>query len=384
MRDRVKVLAIFGNVAHYGQERANIQVFSLLKEAGYDILLAVNQQGFHWHLQPEIEKRGLKYKKVNFPWNYRKTLEYKHIKSMIVNTIKCNRQIKKLIKEFQPDRIHVCNDNHVLGLMPTLYFTKIPIIYRLGDKPSAHLSSFHRFAWKHVIIPKVNQFVCISRFIRSELLKVGSKHNKIDIIYNYPPKRLLENDETLPAIDNNVLTFTFIGQISKDKGVDILVEAFLRLCAVHKNCRLLLAGGLEFNEVFVEGLKKRVAAAGMEGKIKLLGKVKTISKLFEITDINVIPSVYEEPLSNVIVEAKTYKTASIVFDSGGLPELVSHRHDGYIVKDKTIEGLLSAMIYYIENKESIEIQSINAFQSLVKLGITYEQFKTKWLSVYNG
>ena len=55
-----KILAVFGNVAFYGQERANLQVFELLKNSGFDLLLAVNTFGFHWHLQSEVEARDLR------------------------------------------------------------------------------------------------------------------------------------------------------------------------------------------------------------------------------------------------------------------------------------------------------------------------------------
>ena len=37
-----KILAVFGNVAFFLQERANLQVFKLLRNFGCDLLLVVN------------------------------------------------------------------------------------------------------------------------------------------------------------------------------------------------------------------------------------------------------------------------------------------------------------------------------------------------------
>ncbi|WP_047551026.1 glycosyltransferase family 4 protein [Psychroserpens sp. Hel_I_66] len=378
-----KVLGVFGNVAFYGQERANLQVFELLKNSGYDVLLAVNDLGFKWHLQDEVEARDLPYKKMRFSWDLRKTLKFKSIKAYFINIPKSNRQLSQLIKDYQPDYIHVCNDTHVMTLLPVLLRTKIKLIYRLGDKPSGHLSKFHRFLWKHYIIPRVDAFVCISKFVAAEVIKLGCPEEKITIIYNFPPKRLAEHsEEKLPERDESVVTFTFIGQLSKDKGIHLLVEAFIEYVMVYPNCRLLIAGSLKHNPDFTKQLIHQVENSGFQHKVLFLEQVKDIAALFAITDVNVIPSVYEEPLSNVIVEAKVHEKASIVFASGGLPELVSHKIDGYIISNKTVSSLVEAMTYYYEHQELIEHHGQEALKSMERLEISYPNFLEKWSQVY--
>ena len=43
MKKNNRVLAIFGNVANFGQERSNTEVFRLLVNNGYDVLTLVNK-----------------------------------------------------------------------------------------------------------------------------------------------------------------------------------------------------------------------------------------------------------------------------------------------------------------------------------------------------
>nr|WP_321222071.1 glycosyltransferase family 4 protein [uncultured Psychroserpens sp.] len=378
-----KVLAVFGNVAFYGQERANIQVFELLKNSGFDVLLAVNDFGFQWHLQPEIDARGFNYKKMRFSWNLRKTFKFKILKAYLINIPKSNYQLYKLIKSFKPDFLHVCNDTHVMTLLPVLLRTKTRLIYRLGDKPTGYLSRVHKFLWSRLIIPRVDSFVCISQFVANELIKLGCSKDKITIIYNFPPKRITENSrDNLPRRDASKITFTFIGQLSKDKGVDLLVEAFMKLQGNYPNCRLLIAGGLKHNQEFANDLISLVDKAGFNDKIMFLDQVKQIDKLFDITDVNIIPSVYQEPLSNVIVEAKSFGKCSIVFPSGGLPELVSHKEDGYITENKTVQALLEGMTYYCENISLIPSHGNKALKSINTLEISFEDFQQKWKQVY--
>ncbi|MFB9054529.1 glycosyltransferase family 4 protein [Formosa undariae] len=377
-----KILAIFGNVALFGQERANIQVFEILKDAGHDILLAVNDRGFQWHIQPEIEKRNLKFKKIRFSWNLKKTKSFKTIKMYFTDIFKSNFQLFKLIKEYNPDVIHVCNDTQVLTLLPVLLFTSIPIIYRLGDIPPIKSISY-RFIWSKLITKRINKFVCISEFVKSELLKINPVLNNIDIIYNLPTKRIILNTEEdqLPKKDSNLITFVYIGQINEIKGVRILVNAFEDLNDRFANTRLLLAGDTE-HSVLAKELMKEANLIKYKNRIQFLGKVNNIDALLNIGDIGVFPSIYNEPLSNVIGEAKKNGKASIIFNSGGMPELVQHNYDGYISKTKNKEGLLEGLTYYVENPEQLKIQGDNALKSLVSLGLNMNSFTSKWLKVY--
>ncbi|MGC1632622.1 MAG: glycosyltransferase, partial [Gelidibacter sp.] len=201
-----KILGVFGNVAFYGQERGNLQVFELLQDAGFEMLLAVNDLGFQWHIQSEVEARNLAYKKIRFSWDLRKTLDLKVLKGYIVNIPSSNYQLYKLIKYYKPDYIHVCNDTHVMILLPVLLLNKTKLIYRLGDKPSSYLSAFHHYLWKRFIIPRVNSFVCISNYIKQELTKLDCPEDKITVIYNFPPKRIKLLDDDLPKRNNDYIT----------------------------------------------------------------------------------------------------------------------------------------------------------------------------------
>ena len=94
-----------------------------------------------------------------------------------------------------------------------------------------------------------------------------------------------------------------------------------------------------------------------------------------------VPSVYEEPLSNVINEAKVNGRLSIIFNKGGMPELVEHLSTGYVCKTASSKCLYEALTYYYNNKEQIVIQNEKAKQSVIELGLTTELFAKKWLNV---
>lgn len=66
-----------------------------------------------------------------------------------------------------------------------------------------------------------------------------------------------------------------------------------------------------------------------------------------------------------------------------MPELIDHKVDGFICKSKDAEGLLEGINYYLDNQSLIGEHGDNAFNSLLKLGITYDNFKKQWLSIYH-
>ena len=369
-----KVLAIFGNVALYGQERANIEVFDLLKSNGFDVTVLVNNRGFHWHLQPEFDSRNLKYEKVTFCWNFRFTRSLKAMLLYIIDPVKSNLEVYKKWKKLKPDYIHIANDFQYTLLLPFLLLIKTPIIFRLGDKPvTAYL--FQKWAWK-LICKRTNHFIFISNFIRKKACLISDVSYKCSLIYNVPTSRIITEQAVLKK-ETSYFYILYVGQISKDKGVDVLLNTVTKLIKTRNKVKLILAGNITNNKIFDQFTQEDTSE-----HITFLGQVKNVNYLYEICDIHIAPSVYEEPLSNVVGEAKLNGKASIVFDSGGLAELVTNNIDGYVCKEPTEEALEIEILKCIKNKNHLTNMHQNALLSIKTKKLTKDIFNKKWLTVY--
>lgn len=375
-----KILAVFGNVALFGQERSNIHVFNTLQENNYDILLLVNDRGFHWHLQPEVDAHKLKYHKIRYPWNFKKTKKLKSLWLYLIDTISYNFQFFKAYRKFNPDYIHIANDFFFMTLSPALLLIKCPIIFRLGDKPTTRYF-YEKWLWKHFIIKRTTHFVCISNYVATELQKIQSSFTNYTIIYNIPTSRKANSNEILPVINKQVFTVLFVGQINEIKGVHLLFDAAIHLLESNRKVRFIFAGQLFQSELYAK-IEKSIHYKKNKSSIIFTDKIQNINYLYQISDILVVPSIGEEPLSNVVGEAKLAGCPSIVFKSGGLPELISHNRDGYICKSKSTEELVIAINYYYENPSVLQEHRTNAFNSIQELGLTPENFLRKWTSVY--
>ena len=84
-----------------------------------------------------------------------------------------------------------------------------------------------------------------------------------------------------------------------------------------------------------------------------MGQVDDPTAFYAKSLIHIAPSITEEPLGMVVLEAKKVGTPSIVFPSGGLPEMVRHRIDGYVCRDKTPEALVEAIEWMMSDRDRL-------------------------------
>lgn len=382
---KTRILAVFGNVAYMGQERANIFVLDLLQKSGKaECLLAVNDRGVQWYVQPHLEAAGLRFHKMRFCWNLKKTLNLRHWWLHVTDIIKGNFQFYQIWKEFKPDYIHCGNAFQIMTLLPVLSRIHTPVIFRLGDEPVQRFA-VECWLWRR-LAAKVDRVVCISRFILKSLLTVADVSAKARVIYNYPPERAPRSapDPRIPAAAPDRFTVIYLGQIAEIKGVDLMVEAAIRFLERHPDSRFIIAGPAEppQHQLLAQRLISQVATLRLGDRIIFTGTVEDVPTLIEQGQVHICPSVFAEPLSNVVPEAKIAHRPSIIFPSGGLPELVKHQVDGYICSEKTVSAILEALEYYHALPDWGGAQGEAAFRSLEVLGITREHFVNSWMEVY--
>lgn len=121
--------------------------------------------------------------------------------------------------------------------------------------------------------------------------------------------------------DEDVFTFTFVGRIVGDKGINELVEAFTKLNDLYPHTRLKLVGPLESHLDPISELAYNSIKAN--NHILLTGNLhgdKLIEEYVK-SDCIVMPS-YREGFPNTVLEAGAMGLPSIVTDINGSREIV--------------------------------------------------------------
>jgi glycosyltransferase involved in cell wall biosynthesis len=382
MTRSLRILVLFGNIPLLGQERSNIQVMKSLQDAGAEVLFVTNDEYGHESIQPSLDSLSLKWTEARFPRLLGHSFSLLEWADRIVRIVRYNVGVRRAIEAFAPTHIHIANENHLLAALPVLLTVDKPVIYRLGDEPRDH-RGIYRWLWRNVYGPRITRIVCISQFIARRLEEVARRCADA-VIYNFPPDRALSAGSfSLPEFEG--MTFGYMGQLSRQKGVDILFDVAFDLCSQRQDMRFVFAGDYSWKNDFAKGLIARAESAGLSDRLIFPGFVEDIPALLSEVDVHICPSVWEEPLGNVIVEAKRAALPSVVFPSGGIPELIEHEINGYICASKTHSELVKGLQLYLEGgRHLMSAHGEAARASLERLGITRERFTKAWLKVYES
>jgi glycosyltransferase involved in cell wall biosynthesis len=163
--------------------------------------------------------------------------------------------------------------------------------------------------------------------------------------------------------------------------VPLLLAAAERLIEGGENLVLWLLGDPSWGSKLLDTLRKEVRAKGLQDRIVFLGYVECVVTLLSRSDVHVCPSIFREPLSNVVVEAKSCGKPSVVFPSGGLPELIEHEVDGFVCRDCTIEALVEGLRYFLADEQVRQRAGLAAKKSLEER-FGRNRFQRQWAEVF--
>lgn len=181
--------------------------------------------------------------------------------------------------------------------------------------------------------------------------------NGVDLIY-YDPSLFVDEQYRIKKqlnIKRSDFVFIFVGRLVRDKGINELVEAFLKLNL--KNTKLLLVGAFEneLDPLHVEVLRKIKESSD----IISVGFQQDVRPFFGISDALVFPS-HREGFPNVVLQAGAMELPSIVSDINGCNEIIIEGQNGTIIPAKDIETLIEAMRNFVEKKEYYDNLKQNA------------------------
>lgn len=159
------------------------------------------------------------------------------------------------------------------------------------------------------------------------------------------------------AVESQVLTFVFVGRVVREKGINELVAAFVRLNMEYPDIRLLLVGPYEDNLDPVSPEIKRLIDECEA--IEAVGAQKDVRPFYEQSDVLVFPS-YREGFPNVVIEAGAMDLPSIVTDINGSREIIESGKNGVIVPPRDEQALFEAMKWMAEHPDDRKNMAENA------------------------
>ncbi len=214
-----------------------------------------------------------------------------------------------------------------------------------------------------VSICKIIQKALLQSKIKSELI-----YQSIDLPEKIPELKFTKN-------------ILYAGRLSKEKGVDYLINAMRIVKRDVPEAKLLIAGdGRE--RAKLEHLVKELK---LEDSVRFLGWLskEQLKKLYEDVDFIVLPSIWQEPFGLTGLEAMSYGRPAIAFDVGGISEYVDNGQNGFLVKVLETKTLARKIIELLKNEDLLEKFSKNSLKKSKEFSdeIFFERIKNLYIKL---
>ena len=148
--------------------------------------------------------------------------------------------------------------------------------------------------------------------------------DRLSVIYNGvagPPPDTAERRRTGPPVVG------YIGRIAPEKGLIAFLNAARFILRVIPECRFAVHGAAIFGESDYEA-EVRFAAAGLP--VQFAGWTSNVYDALSGVDVLLVPSTAQEATTRVILEAFAAGVPVVAFGSGGIPEVITTGHDGFL------------------------------------------------------
>lgn len=308
--------------------------------------------------------------------------------------IKAPLRIKKLHKKEEFQVIHGHSGYPAVGLISGT-------AGRLINRPSIHtlycpVDSNVRLA--KLYLSQVDMIIAISENIKKSLEKIKISAQKIKVI---PPaintavfnpltsgKELRENLK----IDKDDNVILFVGNLTKTKGIDILLEAMKDVIHRFPEVKLLITSELPHKdyEKREHEIKFKIEHFDLKTNIVRFGIIKNMAELMAASNILVAPFLDTDGPSDYplpVLEAMGVGKAVIASNVGGIPEIVSNMENGILIEPMDVNSLSNAMMTLLEddklrhelgkNASTFVLNNFSIEKITKKMEVVYEEVRRR-------
>ncbi len=190
----------------------------------------------------------------------------------------------------------------------------------------------------------------------------------VRVIYNGVSVPRSVQPMNLRAMYNTGDNFIFAaaGRLCHEKGFDILIESAAILKREGLPIRFLVAG----EGSLLDELRARATELDVTEQVRFIGFVDTPLPFIKGANAFVLPS-RMEGMPNVVLEAMALGVVPIAAAVNGVPELISHGENGFIVAPQNAKTLADGIRYVFEHRDMLEQIGENG-KSTVEAKFTFE------------
>ncbi|WP_261179975.1 1,4-alpha-glucan branching protein domain-containing protein [Anaerobacillus sp. CMMVII] len=200
---------------------------------------------------------------------------------------------------------------------------------------------------------EASMVIVCSHYMKDEVINIFQLPlDKIAIIPNGVDREMVIGNASSSwkltyGSENDIYIFS-VGRIVKEKGFQTIIDAAPMIISRHSNVKFIIAG----KGPLLEDYRSQVIEKKLEKHVYFIGFVEDHQRneIFQGCDICLFPSYYE-PFGIVALEGMIVGKPTIVSDTGGLGEIITHEKTGVTIYPQDVQSLTNQVINLIENQE---------------------------------
>ncbi len=362
-----------------GAERVMLLILAQLNSDRFELQLLCPAEG---ELQKQAKAAGVACATVqhlNARFTWRLDLLFRYLASF-VSVI---RQTRAHVASSKPELIHANSIRAGLVISAATIGLRVPIVWHVHDLLPRHpISTLIRLFV--VLLPPV-RIVAVSEVagnrLRGNLLRWFSRRVRIKVIHN------AVDLERLRTANGEVNTFSkelrlragdarigIVGNLTPVKGQLGLLTAFADVLKQIPNAALVIVGSTMFNrdDGYQESLVSQAKALGITNRVRFLGQRRDVPRIMHSLDLLVLNSTSEAfPL--VALEGQACGVPVLSTSVGGVPELISHGQNGWLIPPGDQSKLTEAIVTLVKQPDLRASLAVNGRRH-VGANFTVEKF----------
>ncbi len=198
--------------------------------------------------------------------------------------------------------------------------------------------------------------ICVSDDLYDMSRKAGVPKSRCILLENgidvtdFQRRRSVLDAKVKLSIDPNRFLIGAVGRLSGEKGFDLLIKSIDTLLSQgYPQLQLAIFG--EGKEA--ETLQKQINELGRQDQIKLMGFQTDLRACYEAMDLFVLSSL-REGLPNVVLEAMAMEVPVVSTRVAGIPKLLTHDMNGYLLDAGSSEALNTAISTVISDRKRMD------------------------------
>jgi glycosyltransferase involved in cell wall biosynthesis len=206
-----------------------------------------------------------------------------------------------------------------------------------------------------------NSRATASRFKQPSRSKVTVVHNGVDI------RKMREHSDSKPNLIGSAWKIVLVvARVSRWKRHDLALTAFEQVAVKDPNVHLVCVGSQDTLEPkWWNHLQEQTRQSRVSDRIHWVGQISDVRPWYKAAYTLLLCS-DNEPFGRVIVEAMACGLPVIATRSGGVPEIVRHGEDGFLVTTGSVDEMADAMTKILRNnalREQLAQSAIKRAQS---------------------